>query len=88
MQQIGEGILSMQIVAFLTTYQRRLVASNHTLTEPQPLSEMLHPAEDYIVIQFGRISDDLFTLDYSFPMCAVQAFAIALSSFDSKLACE
>lgn len=77
-----------QIVAFLTTYQRRLVASNHTLTEPQPLSELLLPAEDYIVIQFGRISDDLFTLDYSFPMCAVQAFAIALSSFDSKLACE
>ena len=49
---------------------------------------MLLPAEDYIVVQFGRISDDLFTLDYSFPMCAVQAFAIALSSFDSKLACE
>ncbi len=45
-------------------------------------------AEDYIVVQFGRISDDVFTLDYSFPMCAVQALATALSSFDSKLACE
>ena len=45
-------------------------------------------AEEYIVVQFGRISDDVFTLDYSFPMCAVQALAIALSSFDSKLACE
>ncbi|TKS70729.1 Transcriptional enhancer factor TEF-5 [Collichthys lucidus] len=37
---------------------------------------------DYIVMQFGRIADDIFTLDYNYPMCAVQAFAIALSSFD------
>ncbi|KAJ8259616.1 hypothetical protein GJAV_G00171490 [Gymnothorax javanicus] len=44
--------------------------------------------EDYIVMQFGRVADDAFTLDYSYPMCAVQAFAIALSSFDGKLACE
>ncbi|XP_029006937.1 tubby-related protein 1-like isoform X2 [Betta splendens] len=43
---------------------------------------------DYIVMQFGRIADDVFTLDYSYPLCAVQAFAIALSSFDGKIACE
>ncbi|XP_016098412.1 tubby-related protein 1 isoform X5 [Sinocyclocheilus grahami] len=42
----------------------------------------------YIVMQFGRVADDMFTLDYNYPMCAVQAFAIALSSFDGKLACE
>ncbi|XP_043977015.1 tubby-related protein 1-like [Gambusia affinis] len=43
---------------------------------------------DYIVMQFGRIADDIFTLDYNYPMNAVQAFAIALSSFDGKIACE
>ncbi|XP_056413616.1 tubby-related protein 1-like isoform X2 [Hyla sarda] len=43
---------------------------------------------DYIIMQFGRIADDAFTMDYKYPMCAVQAFAIALSSFDGKLACE
>uniref|UniRef100_A0ABM5G7E0 Tubby-like protein n=1 Tax=Pogona vitticeps TaxID=103695 RepID=A0ABM5G7E0_9SAUR len=43
---------------------------------------------DYIVLQFGRVADDAFTLDYNYPLCAVQAFAIALSSFDGKLACE
>ncbi|KAL2102671.1 hypothetical protein ACEWY4_001839 [Coilia grayii] len=43
---------------------------------------------DYIVMQFGRVAEDVFTLDYSYPMCALQAFAIGLSSFDSKLACE
>ncbi|XP_029287851.1 tubby-related protein 1-like isoform X2 [Cottoperca gobio] len=43
---------------------------------------------DYIVMQFGRIADDIFTLDFNYPMCALQAFAIALSSFDGKIACE
>ncbi len=51
--------------------------------------QLVHSAdEEYIVLQFGRISDDLFTLDYNFPLSALQAFSIALSSFDSKLACE
>ncbi|RUS21594.1 tubby C-terminal-like domain-containing protein [Jimgerdemannia flammicorona] len=43
---------------------------------------------DYIIMQFGRIDDDLFTMDFQYPMCPLQAFAIALSSFDAKLACE
>ncbi|XP_072282132.1 tubby protein homolog isoform X2 [Pyxicephalus adspersus] len=47
-------------------------------------------AEDseYIVMQFGRVAEDVFTMDFRYPMCALQAFAICLSSFDSKLACE
>ena len=44
-------------------------------------------AVDYIAMQFGRVSDDVFTMDFSYPLCAVQAFGIALASFDSKLAC-
>lgn len=43
---------------------------------------------DYIIMQFGRVAEDVFTMDYSYPMCALQAFAVALSSFDGKLACE
>ncbi|PWA30208.1 hypothetical protein CCH79_00014956, partial [Gambusia affinis] len=41
---------------------------------------------DYIIMQFGRVAEDIFTLDYNYPMCALQAFAIGLSSFDNKLA--
>lgn len=41
-----------------------------------------------IVMQFGRVAEDVFTMDFSYPLCALQAFAICLSSFDSKLACE
>ncbi|KAI5733678.1 hypothetical protein M8J76_014602 [Diaphorina citri] len=43
---------------------------------------------EYIVLQFGRTSEDVFTMDYRYPLCPLQAFSIALSSFDSKLACE
>ncbi|XP_077969606.1 protein king tubby-like isoform X3 [Styela clava] len=51
--------------------------------------QIVHQSDpDYIVMQFGRVAEDVFTLDYNYPMCALQAFAIALSSFDGKLACE
>uniref|UniRef100_A0A8D0HCX5 TUB bipartite transcription factor n=1 Tax=Sphenodon punctatus TaxID=8508 RepID=A0A8D0HCX5_SPHPU len=53
-----------------------------------PIFQYLQIRTDYIVMQFGRVAEDVFTMDYNYPMCALQAFAIALSSFDSKLACE
>ncbi|XP_072014530.1 tubby-related protein 3-like [Amphiura filiformis] len=43
---------------------------------------------EYIIMQFGRVAEDVFTMDFNYPMCAVQAFGVALSSFDGKLACE
>lgn len=52
------------------------------------ISECLFFLADYIVMQFGRVAEDVFTLDYNYPLCALQAFAIGLSSFDSKLVCE
>jgi len=39
-------------------------------------------------MQFGRVDDDTFTCDYRYPLSAIQAFGIALSSFDSRLARE
>lgn len=39
-------------------------------------------------MQFGRVGKDAFTMDYQHPLCALQAFGIALSSFDYKIACE
>ncbi|XP_018562980.1 protein king tubby [Anoplophora glabripennis] len=51
--------------------------------------QIVHDSDiDYVVMQFGRIAEDVFTMDFRYPLCALQAFAIALSSFDSKLACE
>ena len=33
-----------------------------------------------VVMQFGKYDDDTFSLDYAFPLCGLQAFAIALST--------
>ena len=30
---------------------------------------------------FGRVAKDTFVLDYTYPLCAVQAFGIGLTSF-------
>ncbi|KAG0302025.1 Tubby- protein 1 [Linnemannia gamsii] len=43
---------------------------------------------DYIIMQFGKTSQDNFTMDCQYPMTPFQAFAFALTSFDAKLACE
>ena len=40
------------------------------------------------ILQFGRVGKDLFTMDFQWPLSPLQAFAVALSSFDYKLACE
>ena len=41
-----------------------------------------------IYLQFGRVDKHVFTLDYLWPFSPLQAFSIALSSIDFKLACE
>ncbi|XP_060531735.1 protein king tubby [Cylas formicarius] len=51
--------------------------------------QIVHDSDpEYVVMQFGRVAEDVFTMDYRYPLCALQAFAVALSSFDGKLACE
>lgn len=40
--------------------------------------------ENNIAMQFGRIDDQNFSLDYRYPLTAIQAFAIGLSSFHSR----
>ncbi|KAM2902214.1 hypothetical protein FF1_008114 [Malus domestica] len=41
-----------------------------------------------VILQFGKVGKDVFTMDYRYPISAFQAFAICLSSFDTKIACE
>lgn len=39
-----------------------------------------NPTEN--IMQFGKIGEHAFTCDYTYPMSAIQAFGIAISSFD------
>ncbi|CAJ0945679.1 unnamed protein product, partial [Mesorhabditis belari] len=51
--------------------------------------QIVHDADpDYIVMQFGRVNDEQFTMDFRYPLSALQAFGIAMTSFHGKLACE
>merc|ERR1711871_238356 len=38
------------------------------------------------VLQFGRVDKDKFTMDVSYPLSPLQAFAIVLASMDRKMA--
>ncbi|KAJ8479657.1 hypothetical protein OPV22_023384 [Ensete ventricosum] len=44
--------------------------------------------DEPVLLQFGKVGDDMFTMDYREPLSAFQAFAICLTSFGTKFACE
>eukprot|EP00898_Chlorokybus_atmophyticus_P007952 jgi/Chlat1/8158/Chrsp76S07615 len=52
-----------------------------------------HPGEDKplsgddgpVLLQFGKVGKDVFTMDYRQPLSAFEAFALCLSSFDTRL---
>ncbi|KAK4780259.1 hypothetical protein SAY87_016365 [Trapa incisa] len=62
---------------------------NFQLVPAVETSQNISAAEqERVILQFGKIAKDIFTMDYCYPLSAFQAFAICLSSFDTKLACE
>ncbi|XP_019244964.1 PREDICTED: tubby-like F-box protein 6 isoform X1 [Nicotiana attenuata] len=67
-------------VASVKNFQ--LVASSGT-SQSVPITE-----QEKVILQFGKIGKDIFTMDYHYPLSAFQAFAVCLSSFDTKPACE
>lgn len=79
-------------VASVKNFQ--LIAANHqaagapTPSQPSQPSQPSHSDHDKIILQFGKVGKDMFTMDYRYPLSAFQAFAICLTSFDTKLACE
>ncbi|CAH9128369.1 unnamed protein product [Cuscuta epithymum] len=59
------------------------------IAETLPPVQPAHRSDpEKIILQFGKVGEDMFTMDYRYPLSAFQAFAICLSSFDTKLACE
>lgn len=54
----------------------------------EPLHNISSAEQGKVILQFGKIAKDVFTVDYRYPLSAFQAFAICLSSFDTKPACE
>eukprot|EP00656_Telonema_subtile_P027945 TRINITY_DN30164_c0_g1_i1.p1 TRINITY_DN30164_c0_g1~~TRINITY_DN30164_c0_g1_i1.p1 ORF type:complete len:228 (-),score=43.88 TRINITY_DN30164_c0_g1_i1:278-961(-) len=44
--------------------------------------------DDRIMLQFGKVGVDEFTMDFRAPLSPIQALGICLSSLDNKWACE
>ncbi|WOK96461.1 hypothetical protein Cni_G05168 [Canna indica] len=65
-----------------------IAASQPPAAAPTASTQPAGPGQDKIILQFGKVAKDMFTMDYRYPLSAFQAFAICLSSFDTKLACE
>lgn len=73
-------------VASVKNFQ--LIAAPQPATGAPTPSQSAPPEHDKIILQFGKVGANMFTMDYRYPLSAFQAFAICLSSFDTKLACE
>ncbi|KAF9604014.1 hypothetical protein IFM89_039436 [Coptis chinensis] len=54
----------------------------------EPSHNVTQEEQEKVILQFGKIGKDIFTMDYCYPLSAFQAFAICLSSFDTKPTCE
>lgn len=54
----------------------------------EPCHDVPLAEQERVILQFGKIGKDIFTMDYRYPLSAFQAFAVCLSSFDTKPVCE
>ncbi|XP_016061585.1 PREDICTED: tubby-related protein 2 [Miniopterus natalensis] len=88
----GQGLVLLQNKAPSWSYETGAYVLNFhgRVTQASVKNfQIVYPDDpDYLVLQFGRVAPDMFTMDFCFPLCPLQAFAICLSSFDGKLACE
>ena len=72
-----------QVGAYVLNFNGRVTMAsvkNFQLVDPEERST--------VVLQFGRVGKDEFTMDFHHPITPFQAFAVTLSSFDSKIACD
>jgi len=76
-------IWSENIGAYVLNFDRRVseasVKNFQLTTETNSLE---------ILLQFGKFGRDLFSMDFSWPLSPLQAFAMCLSSLDKKMGCD
>ena len=87
-----EGLLSLaskapewneELKTYTLEYNNRA-----TLASVKNIQLVPEEHEEELLFQMGKVSDERFNLDWRAPLSAVQAFGIALSVFDSKMACS
>lgn len=72
-----------QVGAYVLNFNGRVTMAsvkNFQLVDPEE--------QNTVLLQFGRVGKNEFTMDLQWPMTPLQAFSITMSSFDSKIACD
>lgn len=69
--------------AFVLNFNGRV-----TMASVKNFQLITHKDQEQVLLQFGRTAKDTFSMDFQWPMSPFQAFAVTLSSFDSKIACD
>ncbi|XP_062195660.1 tubby-like F-box protein 12 isoform X2 [Phragmites australis] len=82
------SVKNFQLIAAPQLDSASSESSQPAQQQTQPSSSSSTSDHDKVILQFGKVAKDMFTMDYRYPLSAFQAFAICLTSFDAKLACE
>uniref|UniRef100_A0ACD5YCI3 Uncharacterized protein n=1 Tax=Avena sativa TaxID=4498 RepID=A0ACD5YCI3_AVESA len=82
------SVKNFQLVAAAPAPQATGAAVSELPSQPRPVNPSSSSDHDTVILQFGKVSKDTFTMDYRYPLSAFQAFAICLTSFDTEMACE
>jgi tubby and related proteins len=82
------SVKNFQLIAAPQLHAASSESSQQTQQQTQPSSSASTSDHEKVILQFGKVAKDMFTMDYRYPLSAFQAFAICLTTFDSKLACE
>jgi tubby-related protein 1 len=72
-----------QVGAYVLNFQGRV-----TMASVKNFQLVSQEDAETVILQFGRVGKDTFTMDLQNPLSPLQAYAICLSSFDYKFACE
>ena len=88
-EQVGAYVLNFNgRVTMASVKNFQLMIHSNTSSGETEDGEADSGADERPCLQFGRVGKDMFTMDFGWPLSPLQAFAICLSSFDYKLACE
>ncbi|KAI8903396.1 tubby C-terminal-like domain-containing protein [Gorgonomyces haynaldii] len=51
--------------------------------------QIVHPNDlEHVVLQFGKVTQNEFSVDIQYPFSILLGFGIVLTAFESKVACE
>ncbi|BAF22685.1 tubby-like F-box protein 12 [Oryza sativa Japonica Group] len=82
------SVKNFQLIAAASSESSQLEQQQQQQQQNHASSSSSASDHGKVILQFGKVGKDMFTMDYRYPLSAFQAFAICLTSFDTKLACE